>query len=389
MQQLRFAKKLERLASEGAFEVLAKAKELEKQGKEIIHLEIGEPDFDTPKNIKDAAKKALDDGYTHYTPSAGIIEVREKVAEYVSKTNNMELKKENINMTPGVKTAIFLSLLAIIDDGDEIILPSPGYPTYASMTNFMGAKTIQLPLIEEKDYRFDVEELKELITPKTKAIIINSPQNPTGGILEKSDLKAINDLSADHNLFVVSDEIYSRMVYSGKHESMLDSNNLDRVILIDGHSKTFAMTGWRLGYTVTSEELAKKITRLMVNSCSCACAFTQVAGVEALFGPQDEVNKMIEVFKERRKIFVDGLNKIDGFKCRMPKGAFYAFPNIKELPYNDDALADKLLHEAGVACLNGSCFGEYGKGHLRFSYANSIENLQKALEKIKETVEKL
>ncbi len=387
---MRFSKNVEKLSGEGAFEVLAKAKELEKQGKEIIHLEIGEPDFDTPQNIKDAGKKAIDDGYTHYTPSAGIIEAREKYAEYIAKTNKMDsLTKDNINITPGVKPAIFLSLLATVDAGDEVIVPNPGYPTYGSVVNFMGASPISLPLSESKDFRFDVEELKELITAKTKAIVINSPQNPTGGVLKKSDLKAIDDLSKDHKLFVISDEIYSRLVYDGKHESMLNDDNLERVILIEGHSKTFAMTGWRLGFTVTSKELAKKITMLMINSSSCTCAFTQIAGIEALFGDQTEIERRIQIFKERRNVIVNGLNKIDGISCRMPKGAFYAFPNIKELPYNEEALADKLLDDAGVACLPGTCFGEFGKGYLRFSYANSIENINKALERIEDVVNEL
>lgn len=387
---MRFSKNVEKLSGEGAFEVLAKAKELEKQGKEIIHLEIGEPDFDTPQNIKDAAKKALDDGYTHYTPSAGIIEAREKYAEYIAKNNNMDsLVKDNINITPGVKPAIFLSLLATVDAGDEVIVPNPGYPTYNSVVNFIGGIPVSLPLSESKDFRFDVEELKELITAKTKAIVINSPQNPTGGVLEKSDLKAIDDLSKDHKLFVISDEIYSRLIYDGKHKSMLNDDNLERVILIEGYSKTYAMTGWRLGFTVTSKSLAEKITKLMVNFISCTCAFTQIAGIEALFGPQDEIERRVQIFKERREVIVNGLNKIDGIKCKMPKGAFYVFPNIKDLPYNEEALTDKLLEDAGVACLPGTCFGELGKGYLRFSYANSIENIKKALERIEDVVKEL
>ncbi len=379
-----FAKRMETLGTETAFEVLAKAKALEKQGKNIIHLEIGEPDFDTPKNIKEAAVKALNAGYTHYGPSAGIPELREAIAQYISKTRGIKVDPDEVVVTPGAKPIMFFGILALVNPGEEVLYPNPGFPIYESVANFVGAKPVPIPLKEENDFRLDPEYVKEKITKKTKMIILNSPENPTGGILTKEDLKVIADCVANRDdVFVLSDEIYSRIIYEGKHESIASLPGMkEKTILLDGFSKTYAMTGWRLGYGVMRKDLAQKVAQLMTNSNSCTCTFTQIAGIEALKGPQDEVDRIDAEFKKRREVIVSGLNNIKGITCKKPHGAFYAFPNIKGTGMDSKKLGDYLLNEAGVAVLPGTAFGKYGEGYLRLSFANSVENIKKALDRI-------
>jgi aspartate/methionine/tyrosine aminotransferase len=381
---------METLGTETAFEVLAKAKALERQGKEIVHLEIGEPDFDTPKNIKEAAVKALYEGYTHYVPSAGIPELREAIAEYISKTRRIKVEPEEVVVTPGAKPIMFFAILACVNPGEEVLYPNPGFPIYESVINFVGAKPVPIPLLEENDFRMDHEYVKKKITKKTKMIILNSPENPTGGVLTKEDLKVIADCISNRNdVIVLSDEIYSRIIYEGEHESIASLPGMkEKTIILDGFSKTYAMTGWRLGYGVMRKDLAQKIAQLMTNSNSCTCTFIQRAGIEALKGPQNEVEKMVTEFRKRREIIVSGLNKIKGITCKKPRGAFYVFPNIKGTGMDCRKLGDYLLNEAGVAVLPGTSFGKYGEGYLRLSFANSIENIKKALDRISKALEK-
>jgi len=376
------------LGTETAFEVLAKAKALERQGKDIVHLEIGEPDFDTPRNIKDAAIKALNSGCTHYTPSAGIPELRQAIADYISKTRKLDVKPEEVVVTPGAKPIMFFSILALVNPGDEVMYPNPGFPIYESMINFVGAKPIPIQLKEENDFGLDTEFVKKMITKKTKMIILNSPENPTGGVVTREQLKVVADsLSGRNDVFVLSDEIYSRIIYEGKHESITQFPGMkDKTILLDGFSKTYAMTGWRLGYGVMRKDLAEKIAQLMTNSNSCTAAFTQMAGVEALTGPQKEPERMDEEFRKRREVIVPGLNNIEGITCKKPHGAFYVFPNIKGTGMDSRTLQDYLLNNAGVAALAGTSFGKYGEGYLRLSFANSIENIKKALERIAKAI---
>ena len=378
------AKRMETLGTETAFEVLAKAKALEKKGKDVVHLEIGEPDFDTPKNIKEAAIKALNAGYTHYGPSAGIPELREAIAQYISKTRGIKAESDEVVVTPGAKPIMFFAILACVNPGEEVLYPNPGFPIYESVANFVGAKPVPIPLKEENDFRLDPEYVKTKITKKTRMIILNSPENPTGGVLTKEDLKVIADCIADRDdVVVLSDEIYSRTIYEGKHESIASLPEMkEKTIILDGFSKTYAMTGWRLGYGVMRKDLAAKIAQLMTNSNSCTCTFTQMAGVEALKGPQNEVDKMNAEFKRRREVIVSGLNNIEGITCKKPRGAFYVFPNITETGMDCRKLGDYLLNEAGVAVLPGTSFGKYGEGYLRLSFANSIENIKKALDRI-------
>ena len=386
-----FAKRMKALGTETAFEVLAKAKALEKQGKEIIHLEIGEPDFDTPKNIKEAAVKALYAGYTHYVPAAGIPELREAIAEYISKTRKIDVDPEEVVVTPGAKPIMFYAILAWINPGDEVMYPNPGFPIYESLINFVDAKPVPIPLKEENDFKMDPEYVKEKITKKTKMIILNSPENPTGGVLTKKDLKVVADCIAKRDdVLVLSDEVYSRIIYEGENESIASLPGMkEKTIILDGFSKTYAMTGWRLGYGVMRKDLAQKVAQLMINSNSCTCAFIQMAGVEALKGPQKEVEKMVAEFKRRREVIVEGLNKINGVTCKKPHGAFYVFPNITGTGMDCRKLGDYLLNEAGVAVLPGTSFGQYGEGYLRISFANSVENIKKALERIDEALKKL
>jgi aspartate/methionine/tyrosine aminotransferase len=381
---------METLGTETAFEVLAKAKALEKQGKDVVHLEIGEPDFDTPKNIKEAAIKALNAGYTHYGPSAGIPELRETIAQYISKTRGIKADPDEVVVTPGAKPIMFFSILALVNPGEEVLYPNPGFPIYESVVNFVGAKPVPIPLKEENDFRLDPEYVKEKITKKTKMIILNSPENPTGGVLTRDDLKAIADCIADRDdVFVLSDEIYSRIIYEGTHESIASLPGMkEKTIILDGFSKTYAMTGWRLGYGVMRKDLAQKVAQLQTNSNSCTCTFTQIAGVEALKGSQAEPEKMDAEFKKRREVIVSGLNNIKGITCKKPRGAFYAFPNITGTGMDCRKLGDHLLYNAGVAVLPGTSFGKYGEGYLRLSFANSIENIKKALDRISKAVEK-
>jgi len=388
---MRVAVRMARLGTETAFEVLARAKKLEAEGKEIVHLEIGEPDFDTPKNIKEAAKKAIDGGYTHYGPAAGLPEHRKVIAEYISRTRGVPVDPDEVVVTPGAKPIIFFAILTWLRPGDEVIIPSPGFPIYESMVSFVGAKPVYLPHREENDFSIDIDEFKRLVTPLTKMIILNSPHNPCGSVISKEVLQEIaNVVLQDEDILVISDEVYSEIIYEGKHESIFSIPGMkERTVLIDGYSKTYAMTGWRCGYGVMNKDLAQHIIRLQTNSNSCTATFTQIACIEALTGPQDEVKKMVQEFKKRRDVIVDGLNSIKGFSCKKPKGAFYVFPNIKNTGKTSKELEEILLNEAGVACLSGTAFGPFGKGYLRFSYANSIENINKAIERIEKTIEKI
>ena len=372
-----------RLGTETAFEVLVKAKALEAQGRDIIHLEIGEPDFDTPANIIEAGCDALHRSFTHYGPSAGLMELREVIAQYVSETRRVNVTPDEVVVVPGGKPIIFFSVLALAEEGDEIIYPNPGFPIYESMINYVGAKAVPIRLREELDFRLDVDELASLINDRTKLIILNSPQNPTGGVLTKDDIAAIARAIGDRNIMVLSDEIYSRLIFEGEHHSIMSVDGMkERTILLDGFSKTYAMTGWRMGYGVMRADLAAHISRLMTNSNSCTASFTQIAGIEALRGPQDMVDTMRTEFQKRRDVMVAGLNKIKGFSCRLPKGAFYVFPNITKTGWPSKKLADAVLDDAGVAALSGTAFGDFGEGYLRFSVANSIENIEKALGRV-------
>jgi aspartate/methionine/tyrosine aminotransferase len=388
--ELRLASRMSRLGTETAFEVLNRARALEKQGKEIIHLEIGEPDFDTPANIIEAAVGALHKGWTHYGPAAGLPELRQTIADYVSRTRKIPVASEEVVVVPGGKPIMFFTILALIDEGDEVIYPNPGFPIYESMIDYVGGRAVALPLREERDFSVDVKELASLITGRTKLIILNSPHNPTGGMLTRKDILEIVEAIGDRNIMVLSDEIYSRLIYDGnEHFSIMSVPGFkERTILLDGFSKTYAMTGWRMGYGVMRPDLAAQIARLNTNSISCTASFTQIAGIEALRGDQSSVDRMSDEFKRRRDVFVAGLNQIKGFSCRMPKGAFYTFPNITKTGWPSRKLADALLEQAGVACLSGTAFGKYGEGYLRFSVANSLENLNKALAKIEEWVGK-
>src|SRR5881398_3076117 len=387
--ELRLAKRMARLGTETAFEVLVKARALEAEGCDIVHLEIGEPDFDTPGNIINAATDGLHKGFTHYGPSAGLPELRETIAQYVSETRRVNVTPEEVVVVPGGKPVIFFSILALVEEGDEVIYPNPGFPIYESMINYVGAKAVPIRLREDLDFRLDVDELAGLINDRTKLIILNSPQNPTGGVLEKKDIDAIARAIGDRNIAVLSDEIYSRLIFDGEHHSIMSIDGMkERTILLDGFSKTYAMTGWRMGYGVMRPDLATHIARLMTNSSSCTASFTKIAGIEALCGPQESVDVMRAEFQKRRDIMVGGLNKIKGFSCRLPKGAFYVFPNITKTGWPSKKLADALLDDAGVAALSGTAFGDFGEGYLRFSVANSIENIEKALDRVNDWAKK-
>ncbi|MDD4363905.1 MAG: pyridoxal phosphate-dependent aminotransferase [Atribacterota bacterium] len=395
---MQIANRMNNLGTETAFEVLAEVNKLKAKGKDIISFAIGEPDFDTPSNITKAGIKALQDGYTHYGPSAGILPLRESISRYISKTRNIEVNPEEVVVTPGAKPIIFFGILACANEGDEVIYPNPGFPIYESVINFVGAKAVPLPLLEEKDFRFDINDLKKKISNKTKMIIINSPQNPTGGVLTQEDLQAIADIAVENNIWVFSDEIYCNMVYDGEFKSITSLPGMkERTILLDGFSKTYAMTGWRLGFGVMNKELATHFTRLETNSVSCTATFAQMAGIEALEGPQDDSLKMIQEFNSRREIIVQALNDIDGISCKNPGGAFYVFPNVtqacKKLNLKDSKeLQQYLLYEAGVAVLGRTCFGkknqEENQEYVRLSYATSRENIIEGVKRIKKAVEK-
>ncbi|MBK9303013.1 MAG: pyridoxal phosphate-dependent aminotransferase [bacterium] len=378
------AKRMQRLGTETAFVVLARAKALEAQGRDIVHLEIGEPDFDTPPNIVARAVAALQQGETHYGPAAGKPEVRRAFAEYIARDRGLDVGPENIVVTPGGKPIMYFVMTALVDEGDEVIYPNPGFPIYESVINFLGAKAVPLQLSEAKDFSFDIADLERLVSDRTKLLIINSPQNPTGGVLSGADLDAIARLAVKHDFWVLSDEIYSKIIYEGTHESIATRPGmLERTIILDGHSKTYAMTGWRLGYGVMPKELADAVAMLQTNCNSCTASFTQLAGVEALTGPQEAALAMVAEFRARRDLLVEGLNAIPGISCRMPHGAFYVFPNITQLGRKSAEIATLLLDKYGVAALSGTAFGRFGEGYLRFSYANSQPQIRKALERVR------
>ena len=384
---------MERLGTETAFSVLAKAKALEAEGRGIIHLEIGEPDFETPDHVVEAGCRALRDGYTHYTPTAGIPELREAIAEDVALSRGIEIRPEQVVVTPGGKPIMFFAILALVDEGDEVLLPNPAFPIYESMVNFVGGKPVFVPLRQENGFRFDLEEFEANLSERTRLVILNSPANPTGGVLTADDITTLAGILRERpGLYVLSDEIYSRLLYSGDFASIAGHEGLgpdQRTIILDGFSKTYAMTGWRLGYGVMPPDLAEQVAKLQVNSNSCTNAATQHAGLAALRGPQDAVAGMLAEFRMRRDQIVDGLNRLPGIECITPQGAFYAFPRITSTGYSADELADMLLEEAGVACLSGTAFGHYGEGHLRLSYANSRENIGRALDRMNELLSRM
>jgi aspartate aminotransferase len=388
--KLRLSERMYRLGTETAFEVAARARALEAQGKPIIHLEIGEPDFDTPKNVREAAKEALDEGYTHYTGATGIPELRKAIADYAGKNRGLQFDPENVVVTPGAKPILFYTMMALLEPGDEVIYPNPGFPIYESMINFLGGVAVPLQLSERRDFRVNLEELEQKISSKTRLIILNSPHNPTGGVLTYDDLKQIADLAVKHDLVVLADEIYSEIIYEGQHHSILSfPGMMERTILLDGFSKTFAMTGWRMGYGIFPGEWIPHISRLIINSVSCTSAFSQRAAVEALTGPRTEIDAMLEAFSRRRDLVYNGVNKIPGLRCNKPEGAFYSFPNITDTGLTSREYADYLLREADVAVLPGTAFGEYGEGYVRISFANSEANLTEALKRIRKVNEKL
>jgi aspartate aminotransferase len=387
---MKLANRMSRLGTETAFVVLAKAKELEKKGMEVIHLEIGEPDFDTPRNIIDEGISALNNHWTHYGPAAGQPELRQAIADEIAATRGIKVGPEHVVVTPGGKPVMFFVIMALVNEDEEVIYPNPGFPIYESVINFIGAKPMPIMLREENQFRLDVEELRSLVTPKTRMIILNSPHNPTGSVLTKSDLEEIAKIAIKNDIYILSDEIYSRIIYSGAHHSISTFPGMqERTVILDGYSKTYAMTGWRLGYGVMPADLATQVAKLQTNCNSCTASFTQRAGIEAIKGDQKEVGKMVAEFHRRRDVIVAGLNKIKGFECQNPDGAFYVFPNIKKLGLTSAVLADRLLNEAGVALLSGTSFGAFGEGYIRFSYANSVENINKALAKITDFVNKL
>jgi aspartate/methionine/tyrosine aminotransferase len=379
---------MNRIGVESAFEVLVRARELERQGKNVIHLEIGEPDFPTPAHIIEAAKKGLDDGYTHYGPTQGLPELRESIARYISRTRGIHVGPEHVSVVPGGKPIIFFPILALIEPGDEVIYPNPGFPIYESMIRFSGGVPVPIPLVEERGFSFDIDTLRKRLSPKTKLLILNSPQNPTGGLIPPEDIRTIADLVRDRDLMVLSDEIYSRIYYGDQPPLSISTfpGMLEKTIILDGFSKTYAMTGWRMGYGVMPTWLVEAVTKLMVNSNSCTASFTQRAGLAALDGPQHATEAMVAEFRRRRDAFCAGLNQVPGFRCALPGGAFYAFANITGTGMKSKELADYLLYDAGVSCLSGAAFGEYGEGYIRFSYANSYENLMAAVERIKTAV---
>lgn len=387
---MKIARRMERIGTESAFDVLVKARALEAQGRDVIHLEIGEPDFDTPRHIIEAAGDALEAGYTHYGPALGLPELRQAVARYLATQRGVEVPWQRVVITPGGKPPMFYTIMALIEAGDEVIYPNPGFPIYESVVSFVGGTPVPLPLREERQFRFDPDEFRSLVTDRTRLIILNSPQNPTGGVLTRSDLEAIAEVAIERDIIVLSDEIYSRIIYEGEHVSIASlPGMLDRTVLLDGFSKTWAMTGWRLGFAVFPEFMIPHIDRLIVNSVSCTASFTQRAGIAALEGTQEDVDRMVAEFRRRRDAVVAGLNAIPGISCLTPQGAFYAFPNVKQLGRSSSEIADLLLNEAGVATLSGSAFGSYGEGYLRLSYANSLENLNRAIERIAEVARRL
>ena len=386
---MKLADRMSRLGTETAFEVLAKARRLEAEGMDVIHLEIGEPDFDTPSNIVEAGKAALSNGYTHYGPSPGDMEVRERIAREVSETRNISVTADNVVITPGAKPIMFFTILALVNRGDEVLYPNPGFPIYESMINFVGGVPVPMKLLPSRDFNVDLDEVAASIGPQTKLMIINSPNNPCGSIIEKGDLEALAELAREHDVTILADEIYRRFLYEGEFASVASFPGMrDRTVILDGFSKTYAMTGWRIGYGVMPTELVEPISRLGTNSVSCTASFTQRAVLEAMDGPQNEPDRIVAEFKSRRDIIVEGLNQVPGVRCPMPKGAFYTFPSVEDTRMTSRDFADGLLEEEGVACLAGESFGEYGEGCVRFSFANSAENIERALERIQRFVSK-
>jgi aspartate/methionine/tyrosine aminotransferase len=380
---MKLAKRMDRILIESAFEVLVRARALEATGRNVVHLEIGEPDFPTPAHIVDAAKAALDEGWTHYGPTQGYPELRQAVAAHVSATRGIPVGPEHVSIVPGGKPILFFPMLALLEPGDEVIYPDPGFPIYQSMVQFLGATPVPIPLLESRGFSFDLDRLRDRLSDKTKMLILNSPQNPTGGLIPADEIRIIADLVRDRDLIVLSDEIYSRIYYGEPPASIASLPGMqEKTIILDGFSKTYAMTGWRMGYGVMPEWLVDAVSKLMVNSNSCTASFTQRAGIAALTGPQDEVTRMVAEFHRRRDAFCDGLNRIPGVRCARPGGAFYAFANITGTGMDSKTAADFLLNEAGVACLSGAAFGPYGEGYVRFSYANSYENLMEAVKRI-------
>ena len=388
---MKLASRMERIGTETAFEAAARARALEATGRDVIHLEIGEPDFDTPRNVSEAASRALlDDGATHYTAATGIAPLREAIVADVQRWKGISTTPEQVVVTPGAKPIMFYAMLALIDDGDEVIYPNPGFPIYESMARYVGGTSVAAPLREANDFRMDVDEVAGLITDRTKLLVINTPHNPTGSILTDADIHRLAELAVEHDLVVLADEIYGRLQYSGEPLSIATLPGMaDRTITLDGFSKTFAMTGWRLGYGIVPEWLSAAFSRLVINSVSCTNAFAQAGAVEALIGPQDDAQAMREEFIARRGLMVDGLNAIPGVSCVMPHGAFYTFPNMTSFGRTSAEIADHLLYDAGVCGLAGTSFGKHGEGYLRFSYANSRENLSLALERVGESLAKL
>jgi aspartate aminotransferase len=387
---MKLATRMQRLGTESAFDVLVKARKLEAQGRSVVHMEIGEPDFPTPANIVEAGQRALDEGWTHYGPAQGLPELREAIAAYISGTRGIRVGPEHVCVTPGGKPIIFFPMLALLEPGDEVLYPNPGFPIYESMIRFLEAVPVPLPLVESRGFSIDLDMLAQRLSPRTKMLILNSPQNPTGGVIPEADLRAIADLVRDRDLMILSDEIYSEILYGDRHSSITQFDGmLEKTILLHGFSKTYAMTGWRMGYGVMPEWLVPAISRLMVNSNSCTASFTQRAGIEALRGPQDAVRKMVAEFRRRRDAIVAGLNQIPGIRCATPGGAFYAFPNITGTGMKSQELADHLLDEAGVAALSGTAFGSYGEGYLRFSYATSLANIEEGLRRVDAAVRQL
>ena len=380
---MKLAERMGRLLLESAFDVLVRARALEAKGRSVIHLEIGEPDFPTPPHIVEAAKKALDEGWTHYGPPQGYPELREAIAAHVSRTRGIPVEPRHVSVVPGGKPIIFFPMLALLEPGDEVIYPNPGFPIYESMIRFCGATPVPMPLEESRGFSFDLDRFASLLNDRTKMVVLNSPQNPTGGVIPPEDLKAIASLLRERDVIVLSDEIYSEIYYGEPPVSITQfPGMLEKTIILDGFSKTYAMTGWRMGYGVMPEWLVDAVNKLMVNSNSCTASFTQRAGIAALTGPRQCVDEMVAEFRRRRDIVVEGLNQIPGFRCPVPGGAFYAFPNVTGTGMGSKELADFLLYEAGVAGLNGGSFGQYGEGYIRFSYANSQENLREAIARI-------
>ena len=385
------AERVSRLNGESAFAILSKAKALEEKGIDVIHLEIGQPDFQTPSNIMEAADKAMAQGYTGYGPTLGYNELRKTVAEYAKKYKNVDADFENVAIVPGGKPTMFFTMLTLVRPGDEVIYPNPGFPIYESCIKFAEGVPVPLPITADNNFRLDIEKFKSLITPKTKLVIINSPCNPTGGVFEKEDILAMAEILKDRpDIFILSDEIYDRLVFEGKAFSIASLPEFkDRTLVLDGFSKSYAMTGWRIGYCIANKDIIKQFEMIMVNSVSCTCSFTQMAAIEALTGPQDSVDEMRAEFKKRRDWLVDALNKIDGISCKLPRGAFYAFPDISSFGLSSKEFADRLLDEEGVALAWGTSFGEYGEGHIRISYATSLDNLKEAVNRIKRFTERL